>query len=200
MVFPSQYPIQKAMEEAGITPGANIPTHPSDELVKRHASLPLTHQPGAKWMYHSGSDIAGVLIARVTGQTLEPFLRERIFVPLGMKHTAFSVPEAKLDRLATFYHADAETRRLGAFDEARGGRFVRSPIFESGGAGLVATVDDLLAFGRMMLNQGKYGHERILSRLSVELMTTDTSPPNRRWCPSSSPASGTTAAGASACP
>ena len=173
MVFPERYPIQKAMAEAGVAPGPMLPSVPPDELMRRFGSLPLIHQPGEKWLYHSGSDILAVLIARVSGQTLETFLRERLFVPLGMRDTAFSVPAAKLDRLATCYHADLATGGLLVFDEARGGRFARPPVFESGGGGLVSTVDDYLAFGRMLLGRGRYGTERILSRLSVELMTTD---------------------------
>jgi CubicO group peptidase (beta-lactamase class C family) len=173
MAPPGRYPIQKAMADAGVAPGPLLASVSPDELMKRFGSLPLIHQPGEQWMYHSGSDILGVLIARAAGQTLETFLRERIFAPLGMQDTAFSVPEAKLDRLATCYQTDAGTGGLALFDEARGGRFASPPIFESGGGGLVSTVDDYLAFGRMMLNKGKHGGERILSRLSVELMTTD---------------------------
>jgi CubicO group peptidase (beta-lactamase class C family) len=180
MAPPDTYPIQKAMAEAGVAPGPNLPSHGPDELMKRFGSLPLLHQPGEKWMYHSGSDILGVLIARATGQTLETFFRERIFSPLGMKDTGFSVPEAKLDRLATCYQTDPATGGLVVFDEARGGRFARPPVFESGGAGLVSTVDDFLAFGRMMLKKGKHGRERILSRPSVELMTTDHITPEQK--------------------
>jgi CubicO group peptidase (beta-lactamase class C family) len=180
MVPPDTYPIQKAMAEAGVAPGPNMPSHGPDELMKRFGSLPLLHQPGEKWMYHSGSDILGVLIARATGQKLEAFFRERIFAPLGMKDTGFSVPEAKLDRLTTCYQTDPATGRLVVFDHARGGRFARPPVFESGGGGLVSTVDDFLAFGRMMLNKGKHGRERILSRLSVELMTTDHITPEQK--------------------
>jgi CubicO group peptidase (beta-lactamase class C family) len=101
MAYPPRYPIQTAMAEAGVAPGPNLPPHAPDELMKRFGSLPLVHQPGERWMYHSGSDILGVLIARVTGQTLETFFRERIFAPLGMNDTGFSVPKDKLDRLAT---------------------------------------------------------------------------------------------------
>ena len=180
MAPPDTYPIQKAMAEAGVAPGPNMPSHGPDELMKRFGSLPLLHQPGEKWMYHSGSDILGVLIMRVTGKKLEAFFRERIFSPLGMKDTGFSVPETKLDRLATCYQTDPATGRLRVFDEARGGRFVRPPVFESGGGGLVSTVDDFLAFGQMMLNKGSHGRERILSRLSVELMTTDHLTPEQK--------------------
>ncbi len=131
------------------------------------------YQPGERWMYHTGSDVLGVLIARASGRPLGAFCRERIFEPLGMKDTAFSVPAAKIGRLATCYQADAPTGKLAVVDEARGGRWSRPPSFESGGGGLVSTVDDYLAFSRMMLNHGKSGGERILSRLSVELMTAD---------------------------
>jgi CubicO group peptidase (beta-lactamase class C family) len=89
-----------------------------------------------------------------------------------MKDTGFHVPEPKLDRLPTCYLSDPADG-LAVFDEARGGRFANPPIFESGAGGLVSTADDFLAFGQMMLNGGSLGGNRILSRPSVELMTTD---------------------------
>ena len=180
MAPPGQYPIQKAMADAGVAPGPNPVSFGPDELMRRFGALPLLHQPGEKWTYHSRSDILGVLIARACGQTLETFLRERIFTPLGMKDTAFSVPAAKVDRLATCYQTDAATAAPAIFDEATGGRFARPAVFESGGGGLVSTVDDYLAFSRMMLNKGKLESERILSRLSVELMTTDQLTPEQK--------------------
>src|SRR5918999_3175998 len=79
MVFPPRYPIQQAMAEAGVAPGPTLPAHAPDELMKRFGSLPLVHQPGERWLYNSGSDILGVLIARASGHALERFLRERIF-------------------------------------------------------------------------------------------------------------------------
>jgi CubicO group peptidase (beta-lactamase class C family) len=174
MVFPAKYPIQQAMQETGVAPGPMLASVSGDELMKRYGSLPLIHQPGERWLYHSCSDILGVLIARVSGQSLETFLRERIFSPLGMKDTGFSVPEGKLDRLATCYwNGGKPGGSLVVFDEARGGRFAKPPAFEAGGGGLVSTADDYLAFCRMLLNKGKHGSERILSRPSVELMTTD---------------------------
>jgi CubicO group peptidase (beta-lactamase class C family) len=180
MVFPAKHPIQKAMTEAGVAPGPVLAAMTPDEFMKRFGSLPLIHQPGERWMYHSGSDILGVLIARVSGQWFGTFLQERIFAPLGMKDTGFSVPQGKLDRLATCYWTAGGTSGLVVFDEARGGRFAGPPVFESGGGGLVSTVDDYLTFGRMMLNKGKHGNERILSRLSVELMTTDHITPEQK--------------------
>src|SRR5712691_10440911 len=136
---PEVYPIQKAMAEAGLAPGPSLPSLAPDDWMKRFVSLPLLHQPGEKWMYHTGSDILGVLIARAAGQKLETFFRELLFEPLGMKDTGFSVPEAKLDRLAACYQVDAVTGKLVVFDEARGSRWARPPVFESGGGGLVST-------------------------------------------------------------
>ncbi len=131
-------------------------------------------------MYNTGSDVLGVLIARASGQPLETFLRERIFEPLEMRDTGFSVPEASLDRLATSYWTEPETGELGVYDEAVGGQWSRPPAFPSGAGGLVSTIDDYLAFGQMMLSQGKQGNERILSRLSVETMTTDQLTPEQK--------------------
>ena len=180
MVFPPRYPIQHAMVEAGVAPGPILPAHAPDELMKRFGSLPLVHQPGEKWLYNSGSDILGVLISRVAGTSLEEFLRERIFAPLGMDDTSFSVPASKLDRLASSYWTNFETGEFEVFDGVDDSRWASPPIFESGAGGLVSTVDDLLAFGQMMLDQGRYGDQRILSRPSVELMTTDHITPEQK--------------------
>jgi CubicO group peptidase (beta-lactamase class C family) len=173
MAFPDVYPIQKAMAEAGIAPGPRPLSFSADEFMARVGGLPLVHQPGEQWMYHTGSDILGVLIARAAGMSLGGFLKERIFEPLAMKDTGFSVPEAKLDRLASCYHANPATGRLAVYDEARGGSWACPPVFESGGGGLVSTADDYLAFGRMLLRYGRHDADRMLSRPAVELMTAD---------------------------
>jgi CubicO group peptidase (beta-lactamase class C family) len=97
-----------------------------------------------------------------------------------MKDTGFSVPATKLDRLATSYWTHPQTGALELFDAAEGGQWSRPPAFPSGGGGLVSTVDDYLAFGQMMLNKGRHGGARILSRPSVELMTTDHLTPEQK--------------------
>jgi CubicO group peptidase (beta-lactamase class C family) len=173
MAPPGTYPIQKAMEELKIAPGPEFSFHTPDEFMKRIGSLPLAFQPGETWLYHTGLDVLGVMIARVTGQTLGAFLKERLFEPLGMTDTGFHAPKSKIGRLATAYRLDPKTRKLAVFDEPQGGRFAGPPKFEAGGAGLVSTIDDFAAFLRMMLNNGKAGRTRILSRPSVELMTSD---------------------------
>jgi CubicO group peptidase (beta-lactamase class C family) len=183
MAPPDTYPIQKAMRELRIGgDGPPIPdTAPApDEWLRRLGSLPLMHQPGERWMYNTGSDVLGVLIARVTGQPLGKFLRERLFEPLGMKDTGFSVPSAKRGRLPGSYVWNSTTSALAVFDDAGDSHWSRPPAFESGAGGLVSTVDDYLAFCRMMLDKGRHGQERILSRPSVELMTTDQLTPEQR--------------------
>lgn len=174
-------PLQTAMMEAQLPLSAWPFAATPDEFMKRLGSLPLAYQPGERWLYHMGSEILGVLIARVSGQSLGTFLRERIFEPLGMEDTGFHVPEAKLDRLPTCYGTNYPSPEVVVLDEARGGQVSRTPVFESGGGGLVSTVDDLLAFGLMMLNNGAYGRrERILSRPSVEIMTMDHLTPEQK--------------------
>jgi CubicO group peptidase (beta-lactamase class C family) len=173
MAPPGRYPIQKAMADVGLAPGPNLPMHAPDEWMKRLGSLPLIHQPGEMWMYHIGSDVLGVLIARAADQTLDHFLRERIFEPLGMKDTGFHVPSEKLERLPPSYMSNPDNGELMVHDNPCDSQWGRPPAFSSGGGGLVSTVDDYMAFCQMMLNKGRYGRQRILSRPSVELMTTD---------------------------
>jgi CubicO group peptidase (beta-lactamase class C family) len=175
MAPPSAYPIQKAFGELLLGQGPPQPQTPPapDEWIRRLGTLPLMHQPGEKWMYNTGSDVLGVLIARASGRPFGTFLQERIFEPLGMKDTGFNVPAAKLDRLATSYWTNPKTGALDLYDAAEGGQWSRPPAFPSGGGGLLSTVDDYLAFGLMMLSRGTHGSKRILSRPSVETMTTD---------------------------
>jgi CubicO group peptidase (beta-lactamase class C family) len=178
----STYPIQQALNEQRLGVGAPKPAtpHAPDEWLRRLATLPLMHQPGEKWMYDTGSQVLGVLIARVSGQPLEAFLRERIFEPLGMKDTGFSVPAAKLDRLAACYQFHPGTGAFELHDGVDDSQWSRPPAFPNGANGLVSTVDDFLAFGQLLLNQGKLGRERLLSRPSVELMTTDQLTPEQK--------------------
>ena len=176
MVPSREFPIQKALDELGIVgfgpPNPSTP-HDPDEWMRRLGTLPLMHQPGERWMYNTGAYVLGVLIARAAGRSLESFVCERIFDPLGMKDTSFSVPPAELDRLTPAYMPDPATGVLRLHDGVANSAWSRPPIFPDAGAGLVSTADDYLAFGRMLLDKGRCGSERILSRLAVETMTTD---------------------------
>ncbi len=175
---PGTYPIQRAMDELQLGQGAPDPAvpPPPDEWIRRLGTLPLMHQPGAGWMYNTGSDVLGVLIARAAGQPFDAFLRERVFEPLQMADTGFSVPAASLARLATGYQDNG----VDVYDGVADSKWRRPPAFPSGAGGLVSTVPDYLAFGEMMLRQGQYDGGRLLSRASVEVMTTDHLTPGQK--------------------
>jgi CubicO group peptidase (beta-lactamase class C family) len=173
MAPPGQYPIQQAMTDSGLSAGPNPPAHAPDKWMQLLGELPLIHQPGEAWMYHTPSDVLGVLIARASGQPFETFLRERIFQPLGMMDTGFSVPKEKLSSLPTSYETGSDGAKLKVHDEPANSRWSQPPAFPSGGGGLVSTIDNYLAFYRMILAQGRYTRGRILSRPSIELMLTN---------------------------
>jgi CubicO group peptidase (beta-lactamase class C family) len=167
-------PLQSALIEARLPLSAWMFPGTADEFMRCLGRLPLAHQPGDRWLYHMSAEILGVLIARASGMSLSSFMRERIFHPLGMNDTGFTVPKEKLDRVATCYKTDPSSGEITILEEARSDLLARPCLFESGaGDQCVSTADDMLTFGRMLLNQGAHGKERILSRLSLELMTTD---------------------------
>jgi CubicO group peptidase (beta-lactamase class C family) len=183
MAMPNTYPIQKLIREYRI--GGDGPALPSqapgmDECLQKLGSLPLLAQPGERWMYHVSGDVLGALIARISGQSLGTFMRDRIFDPLGMKDTGFHVPPEKIDRLPAFYFFNHQTNKLDFFDDVANSAWRSEPPSESGGGGLVSTIDDYFAFSRMMLNKGRDGREQILSRATVELMTSDQLTPEQR--------------------
>jgi CubicO group peptidase (beta-lactamase class C family) len=175
-------PLQRALIEAQLPLGAWMFPGTADEFMRCLGSLPLANQPGERWLYHMSADILGVLIARASGMPLSEFLRGRLFEPLGMKDTGFTVPEAQIDRLATCYQTDVSSGEVTVLPEARADLITQPPAFEAGAGarGLVSTADDLLAFGRMMLNAGAHHEARILSRPSVKLMTTDHLTPEQK--------------------
>lgn len=173
-------PIMNAIFEQGLTPDLPVPMPEPDEWMRRLGTLPLMRQPGEQWQYHISNDLLGVLVARVTGQSFETFLRERLFEPLGMTDTGFHVPAEKIDRLPTLYAPDPRTGEFQVWDEAKDGRWSSPPAFPGGGGGLVSTVDDYHAYFRMLLNQGMHGTERILSRPAVQLMTTNRLTPEQQ--------------------
>ena len=141
------------------------------EFCNRLGEQPLAFQPGTGWRYSTCADILGAVVEAATGKRFGQFLQEELFEPLGMKDTDFWVPEKKRDRLVTCY------RRIpDGLEEFRSlhlavGQYDRAPAFESGGAGLVSTLDDYAAFASMLMNDGVYGGRRILSPAAVRFMT-----------------------------
>ena len=132
---------------------------------------PLAFQPGTGWRYSTCADVLGAVIEAASGKRFGQFLQDEIFEPLGMKDTAFWVPDDKRSRLVTCYRRTESG--LVPFDSMNlaVGCYERPPAFESGGAGLVSTLDDYAAFAQMLLNKGIYKDRRILSRAAVEYMT-----------------------------
>jgi CubicO group peptidase (beta-lactamase class C family) len=154
-----------------------------DEWLARVGKIPLVAAPGAQFIYGSAHDILGHLVARVSGMSYADFLQSRLFGPLGMVDTAFWVPKEKLSRLTVAYGFDAPSGKKTVSDAATQMRVTAPPKVASGAGGLVSTGDDYLKFGRMLLGQGRLGDVRILSRKTVELMTTDFLTPEQRKMP-----------------
>lgn len=183
MAMPGTYPIQRKIRDlrlGGDGPGLPSQSPSMDEWLRRLGSLPLMAQPGERWMYHNSGDLLGALIARVSGQSLGEFMQDRIFAPLGMRDTGFHLPIEKQDRLPAMYAKDPETGRLEYFDNPARSDWTAPPPFESGGGGLLSTLDDFFVFCRMMLNKGRLGDAQVLSRPTVELMTQDHLTPENR--------------------
>ncbi|HUJ45099.1 MAG TPA: serine hydrolase domain-containing protein [Opitutaceae bacterium] len=152
------------------------------DSVKALAKLPLLFNPGERWEYSLSVDVLGRLVEVVSGQPLDEFFRTQIFEPLGMKDTCFFVPDEKVPRLATAYTYYAG-KGLQRFPDTpiTEGTFVYSADYPyhgprklfSGGGGLISTAEDYARFCQMMLNGGRLGNVRLLSRKSIELMTED---------------------------
>ena len=166
LVYP-QHGIQSDLKKSS-TPGAFT----SAEFVKRLAGIPLVREPGTAWDYGFGTDVLGRIVEIISGQTLAKFFGERIFQPLRMVDTGFHVHESKWERLVPIYTLTAAGTIQRMTEPCQDG-FRKPPEMFAGGAGLTSTVFDYLRFARMLLNRGELDGERLLSPLTVELMSSD---------------------------
>jgi CubicO group peptidase (beta-lactamase class C family) len=139
------------------------------EFINKMAKLPLLYQPGEGWVYSVSVDIQGYLVEKLTGKTLGQFMRERIFDPLGMKDTGFSVPADKLSRVATVYSGGAG----GIVPLPRDPRISTEPGLPQGGGGLYSTATDYLRFVQMLANEGELDGKRLVAPSSVRLMRSN---------------------------
>jgi CubicO group peptidase (beta-lactamase class C family) len=173
--FDPPFPIVHAANDLQLAMGAPEPRtpHDPDRWIERFATLPLMYQPGERWQYNAGSLVLGVLIARAAGQPLEAFLRARVFGPLGMRDTGFSLPAEHAARLPAQYTFDFGTGAVKPQDGTGPDLWTTAPVFPSGAGGLLSTVDDYLAFARLLLDGGRHGDARLLTERSVELMATN---------------------------
>jgi CubicO group peptidase (beta-lactamase class C family) len=157
-------PVHKAYTQARV---ARLKQTNADQVAEL-AGLPLLHQPGTVWEYSRSTDVLGRLVEIISGQTLGAFLTERVFIPLGMTDSGFSVPAARQSRIAEPFAKDPETATDIALLDVR-----RPALFESGGGGMVATAMDYARFQAMLLGNGRLGPTRLLGRKTIELMTSD---------------------------
>ena len=171
---PGSVPFMDALNtlEGGMPRPAAVPE--PDEWMRRLGTLPLAYQPGTRWLYNTGSDILGVLIARAGGQPFGDFLQERIFEPLGMTDTGFWVPPDAISRLPPQYTRD-DSGAVVVYDPPDG-QWATPPAFPSAAGGLASTAPDYFAFASMLMHGGSHRGVRILSRPSVTLMTSDQLP------------------------
>ena len=157
-------------------PNPNWPGSP-DEYMRRLGAAPLMYQPGEQWLYTLGSNIQGILVSRISGQSLEEFFKARFFEPLAMKDTDFWVPKGKLPRFASAYWPSEG--QLTLFDPPEG-MFAKPPPMPAGDSGLVSTVDDYLAFAKFLRNGLAPDGKRLLSESSLKAMRTDYLSPEQR--------------------
>ena len=160
-------PVDIAYQEAKLFESKDL-----DEFVGKLAELPLRFEPGTRYHYSVATDVLGALVERVSGMTLEAFFEERIFKPLDMEDTFFSVPQEKRDRLATNHTWDAEAGKLAPVPPEYDLRYDNVTLF-SGGGGLVSTIDDYMRFLEMLRRGGTLDGQRIISPKTVEYMTSD---------------------------
>jgi CubicO group peptidase (beta-lactamase class C family) len=136
------------------------------EAIERAANYPLAFQPGERWQYGSSTDFVAVLVEKMSGMTIDQFLRERIFQPLGMTDTHYNIPPEKVERVAAVYRPD----RDGHITLLRKPEFHEPTTYFPGIAGLNGTAADYFRFSQMLLNGGEYGGQRLLGRMTVNLM------------------------------
>jgi len=167
--FHNMHPVDAMYRNAGF----DWSTPPGMDLAaccEAWAGMPLLFQPGAEWNYGVSTDVLGRVVEVVSGQSLDRFFADRIFQPLGMHDTAFSVGDAEVDRLAALYTPDPTTGRATRLD-ALGDLALRPPDALSGGGGLVSTAADYHRFTQMLLGEGALDGVRLLGSRTVRYMT-----------------------------
>jgi CubicO group peptidase (beta-lactamase class C family) len=157
-------PLTKLVEEIDLY----RPDNTLQEFTQKLVKLPLIHQPGKGWRYGESPEVLGYLVELLSGMPFDAFLKQRIFEPLGMDDTDFSIPEAKRDRLARMY-GFSETGSL--VEKVESSPWLVPSSVPRGGFGLISTAPDYLRFAQMLLNKGELDDTRILGRMTVEYMT-----------------------------
>ena len=166
-------PVMKAVyAKAGITGGFGGDKVTIGDDIRLLARLPLAHHPGERFTYGLNVDVIGYLIEVISGEPLDQFLRKRVLDPLGMNDTWFYLPEEKHDRLVKVNTEDADRKVVSMPQDMVNYPLMKGTYF-SGGAGLSSTIRDYAVFLQMLLNNGEYNGKRIISRRTVELITSN---------------------------
>ncbi len=143
-----------------------------NEFIAALGKIPLEFSPGTEWNYSVSTDVLGAVVERVSGIGLADFFEQRIFAPLGMHDTGFTVPADKTDRLADCWTMVQGKGRV-MYDRGAESAWSKSPRLVSGGGGLVSTALDYHRFCTFFLNKGELDGTRLVSRKTVDLMTTN---------------------------
>jgi CubicO group peptidase (beta-lactamase class C family) len=141
-----------------------------DDFIERLSGLPLAFEPGTRYHYSVASDVLGAVIEKISGQSLDVFFKQRIFEPLEMDDTFFSVPDDKQDRLTSNHFWNTEVNAL-AVQVAEQNQSFRDVSLFSGGGGLVSTAMDYMVFCEMLRRGGSYNGARILGPKTIQYMT-----------------------------
>ncbi len=162
--------------KSNLTAGIGLKDDNLLDAMNRLAQLPLMHQPGEKWTYGLNTDLLGCLVEVISGMSLDKFFKTRIFEPLGMNDTYFTIPKEKANRLVSIYREDKDGKLQKSTAELLNGKTVtpdyplEKSTYYSGGAGLSSTIYDYAVFLQMLLNNGVYNGKRILGRNTVRMM------------------------------
>ncbi len=162
-----QHHVDALYRKAGLDRHSGMSLRSFVELL---GTLPLHFQPGRAWLYSYATDVCGYLVEALSGRSLGDYLRTEIFEPLEMQDTGFYVPEEKAQRFAANYQRGPD-KTLSVIDDPRSSAYLKPPVFESGGGGLVSTSQDYFNFCQMLIQGGCWRDQRILSRRTLALMT-----------------------------
>jgi CubicO group peptidase (beta-lactamase class C family) len=170
--FASDFSLPAMQALFPVQPDGRMPYRypPPEEWLSTLAAVPMFAQPGDAWLYDTSFYVLAILVARVAGRSTQDVFTERIFEPLGMTETGFTVPKEKVHRLARYYSADDQGRLQEVDDRDR---WTEPPRLESGSGGLVGTAGDWLRFARMLVSGGELNGRRVLSAASASAMVTN---------------------------
>jgi CubicO group peptidase (beta-lactamase class C family) len=182
--FLEDTPVSKMYLDAGLLSNSEASL---ESVITELARLPLAYQPGSRWHYSMSIDVLAHLIEVLSGRPLQDFLKERVFSPLGMSDTGFSVPAQSCSRVAAMYgHPDIATHQFtemvtsatGPVDVSKTYPADNTTTFARGGHGLFSTAADFLRFAQMLLNRGELDGDRIISPAIADLMHSNHLPSN----------------------